>query len=83
MAKIKPFSPSKDSVFSTLHREFVKGVDCSRKITLTRYCQLRFVSKRQARRFIRKGWLTVTRQGRNLWVQEVCTEEIDDYLGLL
>ena len=82
MAKSKPFNTTPYSVFVNRYREF--GVDrtSSVKVTLTAYCKDRYVSKYQAKIFIKKGWLAVTKHGRNLWVEELCKDEIDEYLGI-
>lgn len=81
MAKSKPFHTTPHSVFAYGAKEFEPDSTVSVKITLTAYCQRNFVSKEQARRFIKEGWLLATRSGRNIFVSVCNQDAIDDWLG--
>ena len=72
---------SKQSLFAYFPYDFPPGVNHSRKITLTRYCQEKFISKKQARTLVRKKWLAITRFRNQIWVQEICPDEITEFLS--
>lgn len=80
--RARAFDSTRYSVISLHPYQFKAGTNFSIKITLTAYCQLRFISKSVARRFMVKKWLAVSRMGRHIFVEEICTEEIDQYLGI-
>ncbi|WP_107666492.1 hypothetical protein [Cyanothece sp. BG0011] len=44
------------------------------------YMNRRFIGRSTLRLFVRKGWLAIFRVKGRLWVHEVCSEEIEDYL---
>jgi hypothetical protein len=79
---------SKQSVFAFRPFEFDPQVSDDpevdtryyKKITLTQYCQEKFISKSQARTLIRKKWLAITRFRGHIWVHEICPDQIHDFL---
>lgn len=74
------YATTKGSYFAYFPYEFTPGVNHSRKITLTAYCKAKFISKHQARTLIRKKWLGVTRFRGEIWVHEICPDEIAEFL---
>lgn len=80
MAKSKPFNTTHETVFGKGITDFKPGVSASKKQTLTKYCQDNFITKRQARRFIKLKWLLATRSGKHIYVQVKCPEKIAEWL---
>jgi hypothetical protein len=72
---------SKRSLFAYFPHDFPPGVNHSRKIPLTRYCQEKFITKDQARTLVRKKWLAITKFRNQIWVQEICPDEINEFLS--
>lgn len=72
---------SKYSLFAYFPFDFPPEVYHSRKIRLTQYCQEKFISKKQARTLVRKKWLAITRFRNQVWVQEICPDEINEFLS--
>ena len=81
MAKSTPFHTTSHSIFAYRPKEFGVGQTVSVKTTLTNYCLKKGISKDRARTLIKKRWLSVTKSGRNLWVQEICPEAIEAWLS--
>lgn len=81
-SKATAYRSTRYSVLSLRPYQFEPGKDFSIKETLTTYCQKRFISKSVARRFMAKKWLLVTKRGRHIFIEELCTEQIDVYLGI-
>lgn len=79
MAKSKPFHSTEHTVFHYNVTDMPPDTTVNAKVTLTAYCNAKFVSKRQAREWIKKGWLLATRSGKHIYVWEACPEEIAAY----
>lgn len=72
---------TKYSVFATRPYEFEPLVNHYRKIPLTTYCKNRFISKKQAHTLIKKKWLAITRFRGQIWVHEICPDQITEFLN--
>lgn len=49
--------------------------------SVTSYMTNNFIGRSTLNTFVKKGWLAIVRVKGRLWVKEVCSEEINDYLN--
>ncbi len=72
---------TRGSLFAFHPYEFSPGENWSVKITFTRYCKEKNISRDQGKTFIRKKWLAITRFKGRIWVHEICPDQIQDFLS--
>ncbi len=71
---------SRESIFAYRPHEFTPKKNWYEKIPLTRYCKKKNISKKQAKTLIRKKWIGITQFRAQIWVHEICPEQIKEFL---
>lgn len=85
--KIPKFFPKAKGMFkygcNKFEHETSKGKYTIGFVSIKEYLATRFITRNQLRVFVRRGWVLLTK-GRNTRysVKELCSESIDEYLGL-
>lgn len=52
-------------------------------ISVSQYCKQRFITRNILRTFVNKGWVLLIKSKNTRYsCKEICTEEINDYLGI-
>ena len=72
---------TKASFFALYPYEFSPNKNFYVKILLTNYCKEKNISRDQAKNFVRKKWLGITRFRGRIWVHEICPDQITDFLN--
>lgn len=82
--KFKPFHTSRRSIFALRppSSDYTNDYGFTKWTLLTDYMKTRRVTRSQVRKFAHKNWIAVTGYKSRLYVCEICTEEINDYLGV-
>lgn len=82
--KFKPFNTSKRSIFALRPpaHDYSNQNGLTRWTLLTDYMRTRNVSRTQVRKFAHKNWIAVTGYKSRLYVSEICSVEINEYLGI-
>lgn len=79
----KPYHTKKYSIFAAFpySRDMVRDDYTTIWERLTEFCKRRSCSRYQAKTFARKKWIAVSGFRNRIYVCEMCTEEIDDWLS--
>jgi hypothetical protein len=80
--KSRPYKITKSSYFSTRPLYFKPGENFSEMISLRNYCKKRSISTKQARKFINKKWLAISAFNNQIYVEEICPDEISNFLQI-
>lgn len=79
----QPFHTTHESIFAT--RPYARDMTRANYTTvwelLTDYCKRRFVSRKQVKTFARKKWVAISSFRNRLYVCEMCSDEIDNWLS--
>ncbi|PSF30583.1 hypothetical protein C7H19_23670 [Aphanothece hegewaldii CCALA 016] len=78
----KPYKSKSYSIFAHRPLSIDPRYNFGVFILLTKYMEQRSVSRSQVNRFARKKWIAVTRNRNRIYVSEVCTDAINEDLGV-
>jgi hypothetical protein len=92
----KPFHDTKATIFASrphvrnyhweenIHRRSDDQITHQHgiKIKLTRYLKEKSISREQAYKLVRKKWIAITSHKNRLYVRELCSDAINEYLGI-